>query len=240
MYLVKRFLVRRIPPEYSRDLSGMSPYRDGWRHLRNCILGLPTLLAFSWRWLWKRILAKRKLPSVVLHSPQQVYNLHFDAEQCPDPDNRVYLGDERDAFEQRRLVVDWGLSDKDALSALDSIKLIAAELERSGVARMDIGDVEHVLKRIAETGVGSHHIGATRMADDAEHGVVDRDCRVFGVDNLFIASSSTFPTASFANPTLTIVAMALRLADHLKRQLSSEGPAQRTGARSAFGRPANA
>ena len=64
---------------------------------------------------------------------------------------------------------------------------------------------------------GRHHIGTTRMAEDPTHGVVDRNCQVHGVDNLFIAGSSVFPTAGHANPTLTIVALALRLADHLKR-----------------------
>jgi choline dehydrogenase-like flavoprotein len=59
------------------------------------------------------------------------------------------------------------------------------------------------------------------MADDARHGVVDRDCRVHGVDNLYIAGSSVFPTAGFANPTLTILALTLRLAEHLRRRWPS-------------------
>jgi choline dehydrogenase-like flavoprotein len=61
-----------------------------------------------------------------------------------------------------------------------------------------------------------HHIGTTRMADDPREGVVDADCRVHGVSNLYVAGSSVFPTAGNANPTLTIVALALRLADRLK------------------------
>jgi len=66
-------------------------------------------------------------------------------------------------------------------------------------------------------GVGSHHYGTTRMAGDPSRGVVDANCRVYGTDNLFIATSSTFPTSSFANPVLSIVALSLRLADHLKQ-----------------------
>jgi choline dehydrogenase-like flavoprotein len=62
-----------------------------------------------------------------------------------------------------------------------------------------------------------HHMGATRMASDASRGVVDEHCRVHGVDNLFVAGSSVFPTCGATNPTLTIVALALRLADHLQR-----------------------
>jgi choline dehydrogenase-like flavoprotein len=67
-------------------------------------------------------------------------------------------------------------------------------------------------------GVGSHHIGTTRMADNPQQGVVDRDCKVHGINNLYLASSSVFPTSSYANPTLTIIAIALRLADYLKKE----------------------
>jgi choline dehydrogenase-like flavoprotein len=63
---------------------------------------------------------------------------------------------------------------------------------------------------------GKHHMGTTRMHVDPKQGVVDPDCRVHGVGNLFIAGSSVFPTGGYANPTLTIVALAIRLADHLK------------------------
>jgi choline dehydrogenase-like flavoprotein len=66
---------------------------------------------------------------------------------------------------------------------------------------------------------GNHHSGATRMADDPRKGVVDRNCRVHGIENLYISSSSVFPTTGTANPTFTIIALAIRLADHLKQQL---------------------
>ena len=66
---------------------------------------------------------------------------------------------------------------------------------------------------------GYHHMGATRMSDSEHTGVVDKNCRVFGVDNLYVAGSSVFPTVGYANPTYTIVALALRLADHLQKVL---------------------
>ena len=65
---------------------------------------------------------------------------------------------------------------------------------------------------------GGHHIGTARMGSDPRSSVVDSDCRVHGVENLYVASSATFPTSSQANPTLTVVALALRLAAHLQRQ----------------------
>jgi choline dehydrogenase-like flavoprotein len=66
---------------------------------------------------------------------------------------------------------------------------------------------------------GNHHMGTTRMSDDPRRGVVDRNTRVHGTDNLYIAGSSVFPTSGAANPTLTIVAMTLRLADLLRERL---------------------
>jgi choline dehydrogenase-like flavoprotein len=68
-----------------------------------------------------------------------------------------------------------------------------------------------------------HHMGTTRMHDDPKQGVVDRNCQVHGIDNLFIAGSSVFPTGGYNTPTLTIVALALRLADHLKAEMANAG-----------------
>jgi choline dehydrogenase-like flavoprotein len=67
---------------------------------------------------------------------------------------------------------------------------------------------------------GSHHMGTTRMSDDPMQGVVDRNCKVHGIDNLFVAGSSVFPTGGFVNPTLTLTALAHRLGDHLREQAS--------------------
>jgi choline dehydrogenase-like flavoprotein len=84
--------------------------------------------------------------------------------------------------------------------------------------KADIGHLDNTSQPLTELHYtdASHHIGTTRMSDDPRTGVVDKDCRVHGVGNLFIAGSSVFPTSGFANPTLTIVALAIRLAEHLK------------------------
>jgi hypothetical protein len=223
MYLLKRFLVRRIPPEYSRELSGASPSTHLWHHVKNCIVGLPRLSAFSWKWLAKRILARRKLPSIMLENRQGIYNLHFDAEQMPNPDSCVYLGPETDELGLPRLVVDWKLSDQDVQSVVESAKIVAQELERTGTGRMEV-DEAALAGSVRRSGVGSHHFGLTRMSVDPSTGVVDRDCRVFGVDNLYIASPSTFPTSGVTNPALGTMAFSIRLADHLKQiEANNEG-----------------
>ena len=81
-------------------------------------------------------------------------------------------------------------------------------------------DVKH---EIDEFNSSAHQLGTTRMSASPEEGVVDAQCRVHKVENLFIAGGSVFPTSSHANPTLTVVALALRLADHLKSCILKEG-----------------
>lgn len=97
--------------------------------------------------------------------------------------------------------------------------LLREELSRSGVCRLEFDD-GLLLEQISRSApLGGHHLGAARMASSAAHGVVDGDCAVFGVRDLYVASSAVFPTGSHANPTLTIVALALRMAEHLKSRL---------------------
>jgi choline dehydrogenase-like flavoprotein len=108
----------------------------------------------------------------------------------------------------------WQLRDIDLKSVVRSHILLDEALRRArfGYLRLRNGQLPEWQ---ADVEPGKHHMGTTRMHYDPARGVVDRDCRVHGVDNLFIAGSSVFPSAGFANPTLTIVALSLRLAAHL-------------------------
>jgi choline dehydrogenase-like flavoprotein len=92
------------------------------------------------------------------------------------------------------------------------------ELGRAGLGRVHV-NIDDADAWPGDLVGASHHMGTTRMHDDPRRGVVDRDCRVHGVSNLFIAGSSVFPTAGSGSPTLLIAALALRLADHLKRSM---------------------
>ena len=145
--------------------------------------------------------------------------LVVDTEQAPDPVSRISLSDQRDPLGLRRSRIDWRLSELDRRSSLEMYQVIAAEWGRSNQARVRIpdwlteprADWSHHVRDVG------HHIGTTRMSDDPRRGVVDADCKLHGVDNLWIAGASVFATSGHANPTLTIVALALRLADHLAR-----------------------
>ena len=115
--------------------------------------------------------------------------------------------------------MDWRLTDLDRRTLQVVTQTVALELGRLNLGRVHVPeslrDAQPDWDR--ELTDYNHHMGATRMASDPARGVVDRDCRVHGVDNLHVAGSSVFPTAGHVNPTLTIVALALRLADRLSR-----------------------
>jgi len=217
MFLVKDLVLY----EYSRKFREAS--RPPWAHARHVgnILRNPGRLAlFADTWIRKRILADRKLPSVVLGSPQGRYALEFHAEQSPNPDSRLTLSEDRDALGMPRLRADWRMADQDIDSLAKAYEVLGRELERTGVGRLTYTHEELVEKTKAEGAYGGHHLGAARMAADPSNGVVDPNCQVHGVKNLFVASGAIFPTSSQANPTLTILALSLRLAEHLRLDLA--------------------
>lgn len=136
-------------------------------------------------------------------------------EQRPLRESRVMLNDEEtDSFGIRRVIVDWKVDEQDMADYRRTLEMIGAELGRLGLGLLWIPvDEDGVINDALEG--GCHHMGTTRMHPDPESGVVNEDCRVHGIDNLYCAGSSVFPTSGFANPTLTIVALAHRLADHI-------------------------
>ncbi|HEV2150156.1 MAG TPA: GMC family oxidoreductase [Longimicrobiaceae bacterium] len=135
-------------------------------------------------------------------------------EQLPHPDNRVVLSEERDRLGCRRPELQWRWRDEDRESVARAQRIFADEVERAGIGSYaPLTDDEGQLV-LRASGL-HHHMGTTRMHPDPKQGVVDADARVHGVGNLYVAGCSVFPTGGYINPTLTIVAMALRLADHL-------------------------
>lgn len=147
-----------------------------------------------------------------------VFGIDVMAEQAPERDSRIRLGRRRDALGVPTTVLDWRLTRPDWDSIFRTL-----EIFREGVRQAGIGTV------VSTVGAGRptpavfgnwHHLGTTRMHRDPTKGVVDENCRVHELENLYIAGGSIFPTGGYANPSLTIVALALRLADHLKSTLN--------------------
>ncbi|HEV7777425.1 MAG TPA: GMC oxidoreductase [Luteibacter sp.] len=142
-------------------------------------------------------------------------------EQAPNPDSRVILGDELDALGQRKVHVDWRLTDLDRRTYRVAATLFGSELARACGGRFELEPWLANDSEVPEVHGTAHHLGTTRMADDPRQGVVDRQCKVHGVHNLHIAGSSVFPTGGWAFPTLTIVALSLRLAEQLRVLLAT-------------------
>lgn len=142
--------------------------------------------------------------------------LHLVLEPVPNPESRITLSGERDLFGQRRIAVDWRLTDAELGNAHRALELAALEFGRMGLGRGFGAIFRNPRTWPGNLEAGKHHCGTTRMSDSPDTGVVDGDCKVHGIDNLYVAGSSVFPTIGYANPTLTIVALALRLADNLK------------------------
>lgn len=144
-----------------------------------------------------------------------------NAEQIPNPDSRVTLASERDAVGMPRPKLAWRLTELDKIAVRRCCEVVGEELARLGIARMRLDDwLLEQNGRWEDLQLRYHHIGTTRMSDDPKQGVVDANAKVHGIDNLYVAGSSVFPTSGYANPTLTIVALSARLAHHLSAKRS--------------------
>jgi choline dehydrogenase-like flavoprotein len=199
-----------LPREGSSGVESMRHLRDelaqrSWpedllRHLGAMVRDIDSVAVYTYHWL------RREPPSR--------YELKYHGEPEPTPDSRVTLTDERDALGMRRLRVDWRLTEPVRHTFARGHELLGQAFGAAalGRVRLEIEPAE-LFDNVRDS---YHPMGATRMHVSPRQGVVDTDGRVHGVPNLYVASSSVFPTYSTGSPTLTIVALAIRLADHLK------------------------
>ena len=207
------------------------PARDVAEHSRGAVATKELLSALRWQ-EWpssfseiitnmikdpigaSEVIARRFKSQIGINDHRFAFRLNHMSEQAPDPQSRVTLSDERDSFGQNRVCLDWRLGELDIRTIVRAQEVIDAEMRRAG-----LGHVQIDLKEGRAPGHlhgGWHHMGTTRMHEDAREGVVDPTCRVHGVSNLFVAGASVFPTGGYANPVLTTVALVLRLADHIR------------------------
>jgi choline dehydrogenase-like flavoprotein len=143
------------------------------------------------------------------------YSVGAGLELTPDPDRRVTLTGARDALGTPRLKLNMTIADDDLARYREVLNEFGRQLlaAKTGLLRIDRHSRADWLSVMDW---GNHHLGTTRMHDDARQGVVDANSQVHGLANLFVAGSSVFPTYSASNPTLNLVALTLRLSDHLK------------------------
>ncbi len=216
-YFAKRFLIQ----EYARRLAAMpsgpgAPAAFPWLvHVRNLLAGSPELLTFTSSWTRQRILPRRKIPSLFLPNKSGIYPLEFNAEEIADAGSRVQLGKGTDPNGMPCLSVNWRVAPDFPEQLLKIFDVFGRAASSSGLGDVEVTETEReqVLERCHSQ--GGHHIGTARMSSTPSDGVVDGDLQVWGTRGLYVLGSAVFPTCGFANPTLTIVALAQRLAERL-------------------------
>ena len=208
---------RRIVVELiRRHYVGHGPVR--WLpHLMNVLRNAPETAAFIPMFAYRRYVQRPRMPGFFQRNSARRYSIRFHAEHLPNPDSRVTLTREMDALGLPRLAIDLRYTVADTLPLLRAHEAFGQWLESTGSGSMNWSapESERSAYIIAQCYDGHHQIGVTRMSDSPRTGVVDPDCRVFGAANLFVAGSSVFPTSAEANPTLSAVALGLRLAARL-------------------------
>ena len=146
------------------------------------------------------------------------YKVKFVSEHVPHLNSRVYLSRERDCFGQYKPVLDWNFTDIEPIAVTKAAQLCVERFAQAGLGRLDFGSTPVTIDGCTDA---AHQMGTTRMGLTPQDGVVDTNCRVFGTENLFIASSAVFPSCPSYSPTFTILALARRLAVHLTTQSAS-------------------
>ncbi|CAN5717603.1 GMC family oxidoreductase [soil metagenome] len=149
-------------------------------------------------------------------SRYRLWQVFGGIEQAPDASNRVSLGNERDDLGQRQVRLQWGWREAELETLRRAQSILEEDCTRTSFGRFVASRFDGEPPPLHGA---HHHLGTTRMDADPARGVVDADCGVHGVGNLYLAGASVFPTSGYVNPTLTVVALAVRLADHIAQEL---------------------
>jgi len=208
---------RRIARPETREHNREFGWANSGQHLLNIARQPIGTLAGLGRILWRRLVSSPRLHVFVASNPRGVYALRYHAEQTCRPENRISLSEDRSADGLPGVDVVMEYSAQDIDSVLRAHALLDERLRASGRGRLVYhNDEAERFASVREQAVdGYHQIGSTRMSTDPATGVVDTDGKVHGLGNVYVASSSVFPTAGEANPTFTAVCLGVRLAHHL-------------------------
>jgi hypothetical protein len=184
------------------------------QHVRNILKDYPKSLTIPATTFYARYCLKRKLPGVFLYSTRNVYALHFHAEQVPVPENRMELAEDGET-----LIIHYQYTDQDVDSVIRTHELLDKWLRKCRCGELDYWfaktELPAAIRSMSMDGI--HQVGTTRIAANAEDGVVDANLKVWGTANLYVCSSSVFPTSSQANPTFLLGVFAVRLAHYISR-----------------------
>lgn len=187
--------------------------RHAWNVIRAPLSTVREIAAI----LRERMFSSPRKPGFLAGSQDGRYALHYIAEHTPNDQSRLRLSNRKDALGLPFLDIDLRYAERDAQSVLRGHELLDQSLRGAGLGRLEYRDppqarIASILQQARD---GYHQIGTTRMGLTPQDGVVDTECRVHGIDNLYVSSSAVFPSSGQANPTFATVALALRLAAHL-------------------------
>jgi len=187
-------------------------------HLLNVVKDLPGAVAVSSSFLYRRYLTTSRIPGFFIRNKNRRYGLAYHAEQTPQPDSRVTLSNDHDRTGLPKLRVDLRFHHSDAWSVVRTHELLSDWLSRTGFGHLEwnFPPEQRVDAVLAEAKHGTHQIGTLRMGANRNEAVVDQNLRTFDSANLFVVSTAVLPTSGQANPTLTAIALAMRLAKRWK------------------------
>jgi choline dehydrogenase-like flavoprotein len=189
-------------------------FKEGWKQL-------PTMIGVA-----SKRFQKRRLPFVLPPVNSKTLGLYFQTEQIPNPESRITISEnEFDNLGIPRAIVNIEFTEMDKKTIIESHRIFIERYIKAGIGSIIFTEeklIQFIEKKILNFNSSAHHLGTTRMSNDPLIGVVDENCKVHGVNNLFIAGSSVFTTGSHVNPTLTLVALAVRLGKFLKREYKNE------------------
>lgn len=194
------------------------PQTIDWRsHIGNVFVGFPQVAKYIPWFCYHRYLSKMRLPGFFIQNAGKRYGLSYHSEHSPNPESRVWLSESVDRYDMAKLVIDLRFSRDDAEALLRAHDELNSWLLDNNIGRIEYRQpVDDTVDAIlAQASHGTHQIGTARMGTSRWDGVVDKDLSAFDCPNLYVASSAVFPTSGQSNPTLTIAALAARLATKL-------------------------
>jgi hypothetical protein len=198
-------------------------------HLANMLRSPLATASFIGSFGVRRFVGERRAPGFFAYNKHNIYPLQFHGEHRPSWESRVTLSNQRDGLGRRMLDIDLKFSDEDVDGVVRAHEYWDSYLRSLGVGSLAYHSADVHEAVTARLGGGFHQVGTTRMAASPLGGVVDKHLSVFGVENLYVASSSAFVTSGQANSTFMVVAFAVRLADHIAHKARPPAVATGTG-----------
>ncbi|MDC0619442.1 GMC family oxidoreductase [Candidatus Pelagibacter ubique] len=172
-------------------------------------------------------LQKNRIPSILPNKKSKYFGIYFQIEQTPCFDSRLKLNKKKDRFGLNLIELNLKFNKIDVRTFLETHNYIITKIKENKIALFQKNYDRKILNKMFKQKLKkfnsmAHHIGTTRMSSSKKFGVVDKNLKVYGVNNLYVVGSSTFPTGGHANPTYTIVALSIKLAEHLKKVLKND------------------